>query len=287
MPNQAAHGMESHTIGHIRPDTDVDARDAYFLELLDLALSRTEDDFGPYRLAMAPVQMTQSRAIRSLREEGYVDVIWTMTSMQRERELLPVRIPLLRGLMGVRVPVVRMGEQDLLMRAEDTDALREFRAGQGHDWPDTAILEANGFPVALASDYESLFRMLQLGRIDHVPRSVAELGAELALYDAHDLTVANGPLMVYHAPAYFFVAPDNLRLALRLEVGLQRILADGSFHRLFRSHPANRHALHGVLLEERPIIWLENPLLPEDTPVDDPRLWYEPIFGRERGAEGS
>lgn len=274
--------MEPHVIGHIRPDTEVDARDAYFLELLELALSRTEEDFGPYRLTMAPVQMTQSRAIRSLLGGTYVDVIWTMTSPQREQQLLPVRVPLLRGLMGVRVPVVQMDDRALLADVADPVSLRRFRAGQGHDWPDTAILEANSIPVALASDYESLFRMLGRGRIDHVPRSVAELGAEGALYETYDLAVGDGPLIVYHAPIYYFVAPDNLRLALRLEVGLQRILEDGSFRRLFLSHPANQRALSEVLLEDRPIIWLENPLLPEETPVDDARLWFEPIFGPGR-----
>ncbi len=273
---------EPHVIGHIRPDTEIDARDSYFLELLELALSRTEDDFGSYRLEMAPVQMTQSRAIRSLLGEAYVDVIWTMTSPQREQQLLPVRIPLLRGLMGVRIPVVKAGNRMTLAEIRDVEALRHFRAGQGHDWPDTAILEANSIPVARASDYESLFRMLDRGRIDHVPRSVAELGAEGALYDAYGLVVSEGPLIVYHAPTYYFVAPDNLRLALRLEVGLQRILEDGSFQRLFLSHAANQRALGEVLREERPIIWLENPLLPEDTPVDDARLWFEPIFGPGR-----
>ena len=271
--------VERERIGHIRPDTDIDARDDYFLRLLELALDSTVHDFGAYELVRAPVEMTQGRAIASMLEGRYVDVVWTMTNRTREATMRPVRVPLMRGLMGVRIPVVAADRVSGLDGVDDEATLAERVAGQGHDWPDVAVLRASGLPVDTASNYESVFRMLSHGRVDYVPRSVTEIWAERMLYRAHDLAVARRPLLVYHAPAYFFVAPDNLRLSLRLEVGLRRALEDGSLAQLFASHPTTRAAV--ALLEgyRGPVIRLHNPELPEFTPVGVPELWYSPVFG--------
>ncbi len=280
LTGSAAWAMPPCSVGHIRPDTDADSRDAYFLELLELALHQTELDFGPCTLDMAPVRMSQSRAIASLREGSYVDVVWTMTSEARETSLLPVRVPLLQGLMGVRIPVVRADDvPHSLSDATTPDELKAYTVAQGHDWPDTRILAANGLQVATSSSYESLFRMLAHRRVDYVPRSVTEVATEQHLYDAHNLRPLDGPLIAYYAPSYFFVQEDDLRLALRLEVGLRRAIEDGSFFELFQHHSANRKALDRLEQAGDRIIWLQNPELPKDTPVARNLLWYAPVFG--------
>ena len=55
------------------------------------------------------------------------------------------------------------------MRQSDLPQWRRVRSraelgqrvgGQGHDWPDTAILRANGLQIGTSSSYEALFRML-------------------------------------------------------------------------------------------------------------------------------
>lgn len=274
-------GMVSATvIGHIRPDSDEENRDAYFVELLNLALERTEASHGPYELRQAPVQMNQSRAFLEMREGGYIDVVWSMATRDRERTFRPIRIPLLKGLLGVRVPVVPAGDADRLAGVRSLEALQRYRAGQGHDWPDTRILESNGLPVTPAPGYQSLFRMLASERVDYVPRSVTEVWAERAIYEQHDLVVADGPILAYVAPIYFFVSPGNEALAERLETGLQRIIADGAFNTAFRRHPANVRAIEHLLEDDWPVIWLDNPTLHPETPMDQPRLWYRPLFGR-------
>ncbi len=268
------------TVGHIRPDSEEDSRDAYFIQLLELALRQTELDFGLCRLETASVRMSQSRAMASMLEGRYVDVIWTMTSPEREATMMPVRVPLLKGLMGIRIPVASThAPPQGLAASRDAEALSAYTIAQGHDWPDTRILRANGLRVSTTPSYDALFRMLAHGRVDHVPRSVTEVWAEQSLYRRHGLAPLEAPIIAYHAPSYFFVAPDNLRLALRLEVGLRRALEDGSFHALFEAHPANRSALEILRRAGSQVIWLENPVLPEDTPVDDTELWYQPLFG--------
>lgn len=267
-------------IGHIRPDSAAEDRDAYFIELLNLALERTEASHGPYELRQAPVQMSQSRAFREMREGGYIDVVWSMATRDRERAFRPIRIPLLKGLLGVRVPVVLADDAERLAEVGSLEALRAYRAGQGHDWPDTRILEANGLPVTPAPGYQSLFRMLAKGRVDYVSRGIPEVWAERAVYEQHGLVVGDGPILAYVAPIYFFVAPGNEALAERLEAGLQRAITDGAFDSAFRRHPANRRAIEHMLGPHRPVIWLDNPTLHDETPTDRPALWYGPLFSR-------
>ena len=265
-------------VGHIRPDVGEDQRSDYFLELLDAALAASSETFGPYRLVEAPVQMTQSRAMHEMGRDEYVHVIWTMTSTDREAELRPVRIPLLRGLLGVRAAVVPAGQAARLEGVDTLETLSELIPGQGHDWPDTAILRANGIRVETASSYEGLFRMLVRGRIDYIPRSVAEVWGERSMYQRHDLVIADHFLLAYTAPIYFFVAADNSALAERLEYGLNRLIESGEFRHRFETHPANREAIERFFANPRPIIWLNNPDLPEETPLDVAELWFEPVF---------
>ena len=83
-----------------------------------------------------------------------------MTSDVRERELLPLRFPLDRGLMGWRLLLVRRSEQQRFAGIRSLDGLASMTAGQMHDWPDTQILRANGLKVGTGSSYSSLFAML-------------------------------------------------------------------------------------------------------------------------------
>lgn len=275
----AADERRTTVVGHIRPSVEQDLRDEYFIDMLRLALDHTVAEFGPYRLREAPVRMTQSRALQSMEEGTYLDVVWTMANRDRESRFRPVRIPLLKGLLGVRVPVVRDGMQPMFEGVETIRDLRQLQAGQGHDWPDVNVLRANGLQVVTAR-YATLFRMLAAGRFDYMPRGVTEVWAERHFYDEHGLAPAWQVLFVYRAPIYFFVREEDERLARRLKTGLERAIDDGSFRDLFRSHPGNEVALGRLENEQQTRLELDNPQLAPETPTDDPSLWYQPVFGR-------
>ena len=263
-------------IRHLRGEVPDDTRNAYFLAVLQLALEKTADQ-GNIALQPASEAMTQSRALQRLSEGDGIDVVWSMTSIEREKQNRPIRIPLLKGLMGYRLLIIRAEDQSWFRRVQTIDQLRELRAGQGHDWPDTEILRANGLAVEATVDYDSLFRMLQLGRFDYLPRAVNEPWEELALRPGRGLAVEEGLMLYYPTAEYFFVHRDNDALAERIELGLRRALADGSFDKLFREHPVNANAFGKANILKRRIIRLDNPLLPPETPFDQPGLWWAPI----------
>lgn len=219
--------------------------------------------------------MVQGRAIQELRRpQGMIDVLWTMTSVDREKLLVPVRIPLYKGLIGWRVALLPPGRQEMLAEVKNVNELAHFTAGQEHDWPDTAILQHAKLPVVVTPDYESLFAMLAKQRFDYFPRSVIEILNEQRTHSELRLPVDPHLLLHYPTAFYFFVSPKRPQLARMLERGLERAIRDGSFDTLFQQH--NGPALKALALDKRRIIYLENPLLPARTPLQRKELWYRP-----------
>lgn len=246
-----------------------DPMGGYAPELLALALSRTS---RRYEIEQSPANLAQGRAVvEMLRPDAPIDVLWTVTTPERQATLLPIRIPIERGLFGWRVALVRRADVDRFAQVRTLAELARFQAGQKHDWPDTTILRANGLAVQASTQYESLFGMLNLGRIDYFPRAVLEIQAEL---DAHaELDLAIEPYLVLRYPSamYFFVAPHRAELAADIALGLEKAQADGSFEKLFQRH--FRDTIESLRLRERRVLTLTNPHLPADAPLRRRDWW--------------
>lgn len=266
-------------IRYPRQEASPDSRSDYFLAVLELALSKSRATFGDYQLMPADLGMQQARALDSLLSKRHLDVVWTITSREREQQLLPIRIPLDKGLYGYRALLIRAGDQPRFDAVRQLKDLAPLIAGQGHDWPDTKILRANGLRVETNSRYISSFEMLARGRFDYFPRGVSEIGPELQQHRDLSLALEQRLLLYYPSAMYFFVNPQATQLAARLQQGLEAALADGSFDRLFNQHPAMREALR-LLRQERQLLVLTNPLLPEQTPINVARYWYRPPGNR-------
>jgi hypothetical protein len=222
------------------------------------------------------LEMYQGRSLVELaRGSSPIDLMWTMTDHERESSgLLPVRIPIDRGLLGWRVLLVRRRDLPRWARLRGVDELKQRVAGQGHDWPDTAILRANGLRVSTSSGYEALFRMLAAGRFDYFPRAVLEVDAELAGNRRPELAVVPDLMLHYPAAAYLFVSPRRPELAELLRVGLEKAVADGGLQRLHQAHFGAQIRAHPVSPER--VIRLQNPLLPAQTPLQRRELWLQP-----------
>lgn len=256
--------------------TDADLQDpihVYHLGALRLALERCG---VPYRLQPVRKPIGQGRAIRDLAGlQPDISLLWSMTSEEREQQLLPVRLPMDRGLMGWRLLLIRRSDAERFAGIRSLDALRGMTAGQLYDWPDTAILRANGLTVGTTSVYDSLFTMLARGRVDYFPRSVVEIQDEMRQFGAaNDLMIAPGLMLRYPAANYFFVSRQNPQLATDLQRGLEKALEDGSLNALFGA--SFRQRLKPLRLAERREFSLKNPFMPAATPLHRPELWAEP-----------
>lgn len=246
-------------------------RAAYPLALLELALHKAGSTL---RVQPSHHPMEQERALVSLEQGEAVDLVWTMTSRERESRLLPVRIPLDKGLYGWRIALLPAERRELLRDIVSLDDLRALRAGQGHDWPDTRILRSHGLQVQTSSSYDSLFLMLRAGRFDYFPRAVLEARGELQHHSAAGLTLDRHLVLHYPTAMYFFFSRGNPEQAEIVRRGLELALADGAFERLFQQYHAAD--LRQAGLERRRVIELDNPLLPARTPLQRAELWYRP-----------
>jgi len=241
----------------------------YLQELMQLAVRHAGNS---YRFVEAAEPMTQARVMRELAAHtGRVDLAWTMTSIEREARMLPVRVPVDRGLIGCRIAFVLREHAERWAGLRSLDELRRYTAGQGQDWPDTEILRANGLPVQGASRYDVLFDMLRRGRIDYFPRAVFEIDDEADSALGHDLAIEPHVLIRYPAASYLFVRPDRPQVAADLQRGLDAAVADGSLQKLFHRHFGDLMARHR--LAHRRTLLLKNPLLPPATPLDRPAYW--------------
>ncbi len=251
-----------------------DDPEAYVVELLHLALARSG---GDYQLQPTPRPMAQSRAEQALEQnDGTVQVMWTMTTREREENLLPIRIPIYKGLIGWRIPLVRREDKDWLGKVQSLEDLKAMRFGQRADWPDTRILRDNGLQVITSQSYDSLFRMLDAGRFDLFPREVVVAWNEQARSSQEGLALEVDEHIVIHYPTafYFFTSRARADLASAIERGLEAMVADGSYEQLFQQH--HGATLQRAALHKRKVIELQNPELPPQTPFQREELWYRP-----------
>ncbi|MDF2177247.1 hypothetical protein P2G88_03195 [Aliiglaciecola sp. CAU 1673] len=256
-----------------RPMRDADFDSSYPVQLLSEALHHCEI---PHQLLPSRDVMVQSRAIRDLQQNINIDFMWTMTSVEREEELLPIRIPIYKGLYGWRLLLILSANQQMLQKVKTQKGLKAFDFIQGHDWPDTAILRANGLQVATSTSFDSLFNMLKSKRGVLFPRSVLEIWWEKRHYQG-DSSLAIEKDLVLHYPSamYFFVNKTNTELADTLDRCLMQLHQIGKFDEIFRQH--HQVYLDQAAIHRRRIIHLHNPLLPKETPLSESAFWYQPI----------
>ncbi len=252
------------------PESESDQRSDHSMQLLELALSKV----GPgYRVELTDFPMNQDRQVLELEAGRSIDVAPMPSSPEREARLLVVHIPINKGVLGLRLGLVRKGDAARLAGVKTLDDLKHVRLAQGEGWPDVEILRANGLPVITAPNYEGLFGMLVRDRFDYFPRSALEVWDEQA-HNASALEIEpHIALHYYHYDAYYMLNRDNTRLAEIIRQGLEKAIADGSADRLFDQHFGER--LRQAHLDKRVIIELKNPLLTPGTPVDRPELWYD------------
>lgn len=248
--------------------------DKYVFDLLVLSLDKTMDKYGEYEILFNSTDMGQDRALEYIQNGEEITLHWSMTSKDRESKLLPVRIPLLKGLLGHRIFLIRKGEQERFNNIKDIEDLKKFTAGQGFSWPDTKILESNGLKVFTAPKYADLFPMLRNKRFDYFPRGVNEIWPELEAHKDY-LTIEENILIKYHAPLYFFLNKNDTKLAERIKEGLLKAIEDGSFDKIFYNHKVTTSIFEKANMKHRTLITLENPLLTPETPIEDQRLWFD------------
>lgn len=239
-----------------RPINDLDSE--YQLKLLELALDRAGQ---PYKLERVDLNLNQFTLQQELRKGKTINVFWMGTSSALESALIPVPIPLFRGLEGLRLSFIHSDAQEKFNQVNTLADLKLLKAAQGVGWADNKILEQAGI-ATYAGRYSNLFRLINDGdKLDFFPRGLVEIFAERRELAAQypNLAIEQHLLIRYPFAEFFFVSPESPKLAKALQTGLERAYADGSFMKFFHENPRIREALASANLEQRVTISLPNP----------------------------
>jgi len=233
---------------------------AYAKTLLSKALEVTEDKYGTFELKVSKQEVAQERQLRSL-EHDMLDITWSVSSIDREKQHRAIRIPIMGGFFGKRIMLIRAVDNrfDAPLSLE---SLKSMRAVQGYDWPDTRIFRHNEIPV-LETTYQASFRIVSEGFADMFPRSVMEIQHELDKQPDNTLKIEPHLLVSYDSPLFYFVASDQEALANRISEGLTILLESGEFQTLLKAQAVYQESM--TLMRGRTVIEIENPLLSEQS----------------------
>jgi hypothetical protein len=270
-----AGAVDSYTIDYnfSRPNY----RDRYTLQVLRAALQASSAKYGPYELSISPLVMERDRLMLEMVRGELVNLSAQISSLEWERKLIPIRIPIDKGLSSYRISLIDGRRQAQFSAITSLSQLKALSMGAGRQWSSTAVFSIAGFDVVHGNSTDGLHSMLAANRFVHFPRGVEEVVYEheghVAAFPA--LAIESGMVIYMPLPRYFFVAPGHQRLAQRLEYGLHLLINNGSFDKMF--HQAYDGVIEKVALRKRRVFKVDNPLLSPETPLAHKAYWYDPL----------
>jgi hypothetical protein len=246
----------------------------YSMKLLRAALEATEAEYGKTNVKKAKFLMSRKRRLVELVKGNQLHVSAHVTSTEWEKKLIPVYIPIQKGILGYRLFLLHKDNKGLLSGVKNLTDLKWFTTGVGDDWTIHRVLKANKFNTVAGRNLPSLYKMLEAKRFQTFSRGVHELDLESKLYPN---PIIDEHIALYTPlPRYFFVTPNRPELAKRIQKGLLAIIESGKFEELFSEYHAA--ILEMVDLDNRRTLVLENPELSEKT-LESIRNWYPPVEG--------
>lgn len=249
-------------------------RDSFELGLLALILQKVK---GSHTITIAHGEYTQARIIKELKEDsGKINLYWMGTSAALEKDLLPIRIPIYRGLLGHRIFIINRNSQILFDDVKTLSDLQKYSGVQGFGWSDIDILEYSGLKQHPAK-YRNIFNMInQGGRIDYFSRAVTEAFSEVSARKDRlvNLAVENNVLLVYPFALFFFTSHANTELAEIITQGFKVAYQDGSFNRYFYNHPSIKKVIAQANMDKRVKIEIANPFITPETNAISDEYWH-------------
>lgn len=225
----------------------------YLYLQLELAVQATNEDYGNAQLVRLKIPVEEERQLRNL-NQNITDVAWATCSVQRSTDYKAVLVPMMAGLFGSRVNLIRENDQRFA-HIEQVEDLTRLVAVQSPKWHDHDILLKNGFTV-LSSDRFSAYRAVEKGLADYYPRGVAEVLGEMKIAESKGLVIAPGHALHYPLLFILYVNKHNHKLAKRLTEGFRRSLDSGEFVGLLEQQEWYLSAR--LMLQNRKVFHLEN-----------------------------
>ena len=260
--------------------------------LLELVLKRSG---RPFVLGLSEVDVAQDEAIAAL-EQGFIFDSAGLRTFRRSgrnpfalsvgiygagvdlnRRLRAVPIPVTGGILGLRSGWTHRSQIKRLATIRNKQDLRDIVLLQGVGWSDVNIFDSAGLRTFTARS-ENLFRLVDHQRVQLFPRGIAELEREAQLMASSTSDTVLDPhlLLAYPFAGFFYVSPDNQPLADAIQTGFERAIADGSYQRLVEELIFTPWLRRTLVLKNRRVIVLANPVAADVLSAVDSRHWIVP-----------
>lgn len=240
-------------------------RQAYELSLLQRVMNITSGDYGHAAIEEDLTDYPRAEDEGSIFQKGG-DLCVTVAGNPKFQSgrFIPVYDPIMDGLLGHRLLIIRQEDQPEFSRCVSAEMLRKKVMGIPETWADAPLFRSNGYPVEERGSFDELFYRLKTGEFDYVSMGVnevfpvfAEKAAELG-----GLVIESSLRLYYPFALVFYVHPNQPQLAERLRVGLRTLRRSGEFGVMFQSY--FQQLFIDADFQARRGIYLTNPVLPSE-----------------------
>ena len=247
----------------------------YELSVIRLALDNAP---GDHSLEVFQLPVVSRKRWLEIIEYGYKSINIGVAGYDPslESRLLPVSIPLTRGLLGYRLLVAKEDRLSELSGIDSLDSLVPFKVGSGYDWSENSILQQNGIDLELGH-YQNLWGMLQRERFDVLHRGAQEVFDELQVPGRENLAVVPDVALAFRFDYFIYVPAGRRDLQQILSRGLINAYENGSFMELFNKDPIIRETLRLADFDNREVIWLETQESRAGIDYIPDRYWHKSV----------
>jgi hypothetical protein len=239
----------------------------------------------PFALGLSEVVVAQDEAVAALEQDVASSSLNPFAlsvgvygaGVDVNRRLLPVPIPVTGGILGLRSGWTHRSQMARLATIRTRKDLGDIVLLQGLGWSDVDIFDAAGLRTFTARS-EDLFRLVDHQRVQLFPRGIAELEREAQLMASSTSDTSLDPhlLLAYPFAGFFYVSPDNQPLADAIQTGFERAIADGSYQRLVEELIFTPWLRRTLVLKNRRVIVLANPVAADVLSAVESRHWIVP-----------
>lgn len=240
-------------------------RKDYELEVLNAILSTTVSEFGPFKIKENVTEypgLEESFVFSEKKHHLFVTVAGNQKFNPGDFIMIPQ--PIARNLLGYRIPIISTTDVNKFHSTVSLSQMQQLKNGVPVSWSDATIFRHNGYNVAEEGDFDDVFERLADGKFDYTCFGANEVQSVFKSRASKykTLTQDENTMFFYPFPLVFYVNPQMPDLAKRIEFGLSKITESGVLDTIFNSYYAN--IVEELGLQNRKVILLENPLIPQE-----------------------
>jgi hypothetical protein len=248
-------------------------RNKYRTELLKMILNESKVE---YEIFYFQTNDTNPQIVEKLKR-GIITIATLGASKIKEKELIPIRIPIYKGLLGYRIFLINKNDQYKFNKIQKIDDLKNLTGVQGVGWTDLKILRDAGLPQ-IEMPRKIIYKILNIGgRVDYFGRAINEAIGEFQSLKIKypNIAIENKILLVYPFAMYFYVSPKYPELAEKLRKGFQLLFNSGKFDRFFYNNSYIISTVKKAKIKYRIRFNLPNRYLSEKTKALGKKYWFD------------